>query len=196
MKLNPEKGSPQSLHWEIRAGIPSQFSLRSKSFCLFLRRCCLLYIFLCIKYSFKPNSGPRVKMPVFAMGLTSFFQMIYSRGEEFKAVQNQCLLFIEGFWPDDVWSIHNHSPLGSLTEGLLLLTFFLAWCPLSQSMIWEVYCTINSGSGSVSEKYSNAGLRDDEWSFIWGEGRPWVLSLGVSIWALRMALSLHKPFKY
>lgn len=42
-------------------------------------------MFMCIKCVIKPNSGPGIKMPVFAVDLAVFFKTVKSRGEKFRS---------------------------------------------------------------------------------------------------------------
>ena len=157
--------APRLAHQSLELDSDSEPVLsEGKAFSLFPRRCHLSCILTCIKCYFNTNSRPWIKMPVPWVGLavlflSLIFQKIKSRGEESKGVERQWRLLTRGSGPLMPWMPGPRPKAGRC----LLLQSSLLGLTITVSDVWRMLL-IQSGIRTCLGKYSNTGLRDDEWS--------------------------------
>lgn len=118
--------------------------------------------------------------------------MIRSRGEEFKKSS------VSGGWLTATPGPQALPWVGSELLASLATDILHSLWPIVTVSDGRRHCTINLWSGSVSEKHSNAGIRDDDWLFMprreealgpqcWGKYTgSW--SDSESIWALHILI--------
>lgn len=89
--------------------------------------------------------------------------MIRSQGEKFKS-QESVEAVAWGVLTHVLWALRL-SPGRARRPALSTDILHSLW-PVVTVNDGRRHCTINLGSGSVSEKHSNVGIRDDDWSFM------------------------------